>query len=142
MSKFHWGHGIAVFYVIFVATLIVALVASTKVDHSLVVDDYYAQDIAYQERYDKTTNELTDNSVSISYSRENGKVVLEFTEEAIPTGTIHFYRASDKSLDFFTSITDRKMEIPTSEVAQGKWRIKIDWKSGDKKYYKEEDIFI
>ena len=52
-KKFNWGHGILLFFIIFVGSMLTVLWLSFGVDHSLVRDDYYDEDIHYQETFDK-----------------------------------------------------------------------------------------
>lgn len=139
-EKFNWGHGIALFYVVFVGVVITALVASFGVDHTLVEDDYYAKDLSYQNRFDKMSNSLASDNLKISV--DNGQVQLLFLDSAAISGSVYFYRASDKSQDFTKTIDSHKVLIPVTEVSKGKWSLKVDWKEGDKSFYKEEVIFI
>ncbi|MBT8220958.1 MAG: FixH family protein [Bacteroidia bacterium] len=142
MKGFNWGHGITIFYIVFVLTLIMVLVMSTKIDHSLVVDDYYAKDLAYQQQYDKVANTINGDHLTIAYDRENQKVVFQFDTEKNIIGKIHFYRPSNKKLDFVKDIQDSSMTIRTDLMQVGRWKIKVDWTSGDKAFYKEEEIYI
>lgn len=140
--KFNWGHGIALFYVIFVGTLLTVLIKSFSVDHSLVVEDYYAKDIAYQKQYDKSVNSLNTDLLEMRYDQDNGNVIFELKESSNATGTIAFYRASDKSKDFNVEITSNHMEIPVGHLSEGKWRVKIDWNTNGKSFYQEKDFYF
>lgn len=142
MSKFNWGHGIFLFFVVFVGTLITVLVASRRVDHSLVVDDYYAQDLAYQSTYNKAKNSLEDRDLlDIKTSAHN--VVFDFNSEDPIEGNIHFYRPSNKKMDFTIQIDNKhKLEVDRSKIQKGKWKIKVDWTIGNKSYYKEEELYL
>ena len=140
--KFNWGHGITLFYIIFVGTLLFVLIKSFGVDHSLVVEDYYAKDIAYQSRFDKSVNSIKSDNLNAQYDSENGLLVFEIHDESAASGTIHFYRASDKSKDFTIPISSNKMEIPVNHLSVGKWRIKVDWTIYGKDYYQEKDFYF
>lgn len=139
-NKFNWGHGIAIFYIFFVGIAVTALIASFGVDHTLVIDDYYAQDLAYQSTYEKTKNNLQSDNLKVSIEGE--QVILQFTGKDEINGTVHFYRASDKAMDFDHTIISNREQISTADLAPGKWRIKIDWQEGQKKYYKEEILYL
>ena len=54
--KINWGTGIAIFFSVFVLSLVYQVYRSTQYDHSLVSDQYYADDLRYQEHYDKLAN--------------------------------------------------------------------------------------
>lgn len=140
IKNFNWGHGIALFYIVFVGAVISALIASFGVDHTLVVDDYYAKDLAYQNTYDKMANNIASDNVDITI--EDQQVVLLFNQQDKISGSVQFYRASDKSKDFIQAIESHRVIIPLSNIASGKWRLKIDWTQGDKAYYKEEIIYL
>ncbi len=143
--KWNWGTGIAVFYTLFVLIMVFMVYKTTTYDHSLVVDDYYAKDLAYQNHYDKLENsknssddlEITQNNkdqiVEFRFPKESGKIV----------GEILFYRPSDKSQDIVLKIfpnPDNTMIVPTSRLEKGLWKIKVDWKINDKPFYKERTL--
>ena len=54
--KLNWGWGIALAYSIFALSLLGFLVFALRQDNSLVVEDYYQQDLDYQQRKDKVRN--------------------------------------------------------------------------------------
>jgi len=140
--KFNWGHGITLFYIIFVGTLATVLIKSFGVDHSLVVDDYYAKDIAYQSQYDKAQNNLNSDQLQMKYNQESGQVEIVFKDQAAASGTIQFYRPSNKSLDFEVDITENTINVPVRHLPVGKWKVKVDWTVADKDYYKEESFYF
>jgi hypothetical protein len=139
-KNFNWGHGIALFYVCFVGIVVTALIASFSVDRDLVVDDYYAKDIAYQQRYDKITNSITSDNVNVKVEDDN--VIVRFEGSDDIKGSVLFYRASDKSQDFIKHIDGSEIIIPVADLSKGKWSVKIDWVEGDKSFYKEEIIYL
>lgn len=142
MKKFNWGHGITIFYILFVGTLLMVLIASFGVDHSLVVEDYYAKDLDYQNQYNKVVNSLHDNVLSISYDQNDGQVILEFSNTQEINGIVQFYRPSNQSLDFEVGFDQDKVVVPTSHLPVGKWKIKVDWTSEGKAYYKENEFYF
>lgn len=141
-KKFNWGHGITVFYICFVAAVATALVASFGVDHSLVVDDYYAKDLAYQSQYEKVQNNLADESIIINNDKANDQLIIEFPDIEDVEGTVFFYRPSDKSQDFKVQLQNKQSKISTDKLIPGKWILKIDWTKNGKPLYKEEMIYL
>jgi len=140
IKNFNWGHGIALFYICFVAVVVTALIASFGVDRSLVVDDYYAKDLAYQEQYDKITNSMSSDNVNVNVL--DNQVELQFKNSNGISGEVQFYRASDKAQDFSKDITGSHVIIPTSTLSRGKWSLKIDWTEEGQSFYKEEIIYL
>ena len=140
--KFHWGHGIFLFFVLFVGALVFVLVASMQVDHSLVYDDYYAKDLAYQEYYDKAEAGLRHESYAFDFDSKDGVVTIVLGPDKDISGTVTFYRASAKNLDFQMPITESRSTISTREMMAGKWKMTVEWTEDGKTYLREEQIFI
>ena len=145
--KITWGTGIAIFFSIFVLSLIYQVYRSTQYDHSLVRDDYYQEDLNYQEVYDKKANTL-ELSQQLEITKKEGEQQVRFTFPETGgdiAGQITFFRPSNSSLDFSVPISvteSRHLVIPTETLAPGRWKVKVDWSSGDKKFYSEEIIHI
>lgn len=141
-KNFNWGHGIFVFYVCFVAAVVTALVASFSVDHSLVVEDYYAKDLAYQSQYTKTQNGLKSDRVSINNDKENQALIIDFLNDEEIKGSIDFYRPSDKSKDFKIEIEEKATSVDTKKMLPGKWIVKIDWTENGEPFYTEKMVYL
>jgi hypothetical protein len=141
-SKFHWGHGIFIFYTCFVATVVFVLIASRSVDRSLVLDDYYALDLTYQQRIDKMNNETESNSLQIISEADRSEIVISFQDKNDLRGKIHFYRPSNQNLDKVFEIQDPVMVFDKEGFAPGAWKVKVDWENDGNKFYKVQDLFI
>ncbi len=141
LTKFHWGHGITLFFVFFVGTLVFILFKSMTIDHSLVVDDYYAKDIAYQEEYDKRSRSLNTKALTIQRSDNSKELVFVFPSDNV-SGNIHFYRPSQKSLDFMVPIHANNTSVDLSKLKEGKWIAKVTWQIDGVDYIWDEEIFV
>ncbi|MEO0731345.1 MAG: FixH family protein, partial [Bacteroidota bacterium] len=91
--KFHWGHGIFLFYLFFVGTLVMVVIKSTTFDNSLVTEEYYARDINYQQEFDRRQNSAQ-LPTKLALREEGARKSLVFpTEVGVDiSGTVHFYR--------------------------------------------------
>jgi hypothetical protein len=146
MKKFHWGHGILVFFIIYVLTLIFVLYKSTTVDHSLVVEDYYNQDLNYQEKYDKVDNvNIHKKTVSVEWSENNKSISLTFKDGKSRIGKVKLYNPADtnKDLSFnlVGNVTD-KYDFPDLKLSAGRWKVQIDWVEDGIPFYIEKEIYI
>lgn len=143
-SKFHWGHGITIFYTLFVITVVSVLIASFSVDRSLVADDYYAKDLAYQGQYNKAQNALnaTQDKLGINIITEQEIIEITIFSVSPVKGEIHFYRPSDQSQDFTIDITSKRTTLSISKLLKGKWILKVEWTEGKTPYYQERQIYI
>ncbi len=141
--KFNWGTGIALFYTIFAAVLIFAVIKSTSYDNSLVSDQYYADDLKYQEHYVKLVNSkaLTED---LKIVRGKTDVTLTFPEEVgAVQGEIVFFCPSDSKQDFTLPVrpdAERRQSVPIEGLKPGLWKVKVDWQADGKTYYKEEMV--
>ncbi|MCB0515283.1 MAG: FixH family protein [Chitinophagales bacterium] len=137
--------GMGIFFVVFfggfIAMILFLVVASVREDFTLVTDDYYAQEIAYQQHIDRVQNTRT-LETPFEYNFDKAKQILYFqfpTLATAPQGDIYFYRPSDASLDFKVPIAAPNFEqqISTKELQIGYWQVKVTWSQGETPYYYE-----
>lgn len=145
--KWHWGWGIAVFYSIFVLIFIGVLFFSFRQDNSLVVDDYYQQDITYQEHKDKVARyRALSEELTHTYDAEAHAVLLQFPSDVTdPAGEVHFYRPSSARQDYRVPLQldgEGRQQIPVSRLIPGQWQMKVEWVSGGKGYFTESQLII
>lgn len=143
---FHWGHALIIFFVCYISYLVFIVIKSRTVDHSLVTKDYYAQDLAYQNHYDKLNNRsLLKKDLNIETIDSLGEVKFDFGQSyVVKEMNVNFYRASDSSLDFelkFENFTGQ-ITVPTKQLKHGKWTIGVEWKDEVRSYYKSKEVFI
>ena len=141
-SNFHWGHGITIFYILFVGVVVTALIASFSVDHSLVVDDYYATDLAYQSRYDKVNNSIKSPMLHISKDANLQVTTIDLKTDKPVEGKAQWYRPSDQSADFVVELKGKETKVSTDKLLKGKWILKVEWTIEGKTSYAEEQIFV
>lgn len=147
MKKINWGTGIFLFYTFFATTLFYQVYRSTQYDHSLVVENYYEKDLAYQNTFDKLNNSQSlKNPLQIHYDEILRLVEIEFPAEIKNIkGSVLFYRASDKKEDTLLPIqlaTDNCMTIFVRSLKPGLWKIEIDWEGDNTPYLDREMIIV
>ena len=145
--KWNWGTGIAVFYSVFVLVLMFAVYRSTQYDNSLVSEHYYADDLAYQQHYNKLVNaQQLKEDLKIWNKIQKGEVELHFPAEFGQVGgEVYFFCPSDKQSDFRLPVQvdeSRVQRIPTEGLRPGRWKVKVNWKADGKEFYKEETITL
>ena len=147
IMKFTWGTGIAIFYTAFVIFMVGMVVYSKNFDHSLVVDNYYEEDLKYQSHIDAVKNaQRLEQDLVIRETGISQTILFEFPNEFQTLGgSILFYRADDKSKDFELDIvTDSqgRLEVPVSQIPSGQWTVKVNWQGDGKPFYKEKTIVL
>lgn len=143
--KWNWGWNIVVVLGLFMAMIIVMVVKSVNTKVDLVAQDYYADEIAYQEQIDKEANAKALEG-HFTWRRSEGGVVLQFPEGLNAEefqGTIKLYRPSDKKLDHqFTvsGLPDHEFLIPAANLIPGKWEVQVDGTVNGEAYYFEQRL--
>lgn len=140
--KLNWGTGIALFYSTFVLVLVAVVIKTTTFDNSLVSEQYYADDLNYQQQFDKLQNSKNlARNLEIEYQAASQQVLLHFPDNLpAPKGEIYFFCPSNSKLDFRQPVNadaNRQQSIATEQLKPGLWRIKVDWQAGDTPYFKE-----
>ena len=143
---FNWGTGIFLFYTIFAGALFFVVYQSTKYDNSLVVDNYYDYDLAYQQQYDRLQNAANlEVPLKIQWASSEQELTLQFPPqiEAEISGELAFYRPDNKSLDWSLPIaTDEanQMKVNLSKLPRGRWKTKVIWEAAAVPYFGERTI--
>ena len=147
--KVNWGTGIVIAFIAFIGFImyfIIKMNTNDEYDHDLVTEDYYKEELQYQEDIDKQKNAkaLIEN---LNWEKTEEGLIIRFPESLEKekvTGTVFLYRPSDKHFDFETpiSLSDHKLLIPDNRLLDGRWNIKVDWQYSGKSYlYKKEIIY-
>lgn len=145
--KWNFGTGIAVVYSIFALSMVAAAIRSTHYDVGLVKKDYYADDLNYQQHFDKIQNEKgSAERLKIERDTEGVCLILHFPKnQPSPKGTITLFRSSKVGIDETLVIkTDEgnTMHVPIKSLMRGAWKIQIDWRANGTAFYREENITL
>lgn len=147
--KFNWGTGVVLAFIGFIAFImyfVINMNTNKKYDHDLVTEDYYQEELKYQDDIDKLNNVKLLNE-NISYHRTIEGLVIQFPVDLEPEkikGKMFLYRPSNKQLDFETplSLSDHNLLIPDKRLLDGRWNITIDWNyKGTSYLFKEKIIY-
>ena len=144
--KLNWGAGIAILYSGFVVMILVLVGMSTNQKIDLVTDNYYAEELRFQDKINKTERakalkdplkwEVDEKGILIHYPNS-------FLEKNI-SGKVNLYCPSDdsKDLSFQVNSTNNIQLIPSSSIPDGRYYLQIDWKNGEETYWNEDLIVI
>ena len=147
--KFNWGTGIVIAFIGFISFImyfVINMNTDKKLDHDLVTEDYYKQELKYQNDIDKEKNAKT-LSANLKWQKTENGMLISFPENLEPSnisGKVFLYRPSNKQLDFETtiSLSNHNLLIPDKRLLDGRWNIKIDWNyKGNNYLYKEEILY-
>jgi hypothetical protein len=145
--KFNWGTGIVLAFIGFIS-FIMYFIITVNIDstykHDLVTEDYYAEELDYQNDINKLEHSKT-LSINIKYTITPEGLTIEFPENidaAKITGNVFLYRPSNKQLDFDTdiSLSNHYLLIPDKRLVDGRWNIQVDWQYNGNSYLFKESI--
>jgi hypothetical protein len=137
--KINWGTGIAIFlfaFIVFILSFVYKTFTNDKYDHHLVSDDYYKDEINYQQEIDALDNAKKLNThVKIENTAQGIKITFP-TDNKIIEGTVQFQRASDIKLDLTIPINleNNTLIIKDEKLVKGIYNVKIVWSANNTKY--------
>lgn len=141
----NWGHGIAITFTSFALFMVFLVYRSFQQQVDLVADDYYLQELKYQERIDKLQQTKTDQqTVTFQQEAENLRVQFDDRQGAV-NGTIRFFRPSDARFDQQVAIaldSHSQQVIDVKSIVKGYYRVQVDWQEDDRTYFVEKLINI
>ncbi|MFD2202582.1 FixH family protein [Shivajiella indica] len=139
-----WGKGITLSLIVFGVIIISMVTICVKQDDlHLVTQNYYEEEIKYQDQIDKMVNAGQLDHEVLIYNNQSKIVDLHLPVGA--KGTLHLFRPSDARLDqkITFEITDPAVNsVDVKSLKPGYWRVKLTWVENGVGYYKEEKINI
>ena len=145
--KINWGTGIVIGLILFmgfILAMVFMMSTDKKYNYDLVTDEYYKEELKFQEEIDAENNSLL-LSEKVRILRKPEGLLLIFPKEVAENkiiGTVNLYRPSNKRLDFKIPLELSKSEllIPKDQLLDGRWNIIVRWRSNDKDYLFKEEI--
>ncbi len=142
----NWGKKIIVIYVLFVAGIMLMVFKASRQNTDLVTNDYYEQELKYQQRIDET---MAANSLSQAVKCEVSGNILnillpeEMNQQQVDA-SIWLYYPADKTKDIHQKLTtiNGKLSMAIPVVNKGMHELKLGWVVGEKKYYSQQKLFI
>lgn len=139
--RLNWPTGIVlaiISFMIFILSFVYKSVAVEQYQHELVSEDYYRDELHYQEEINKLNNSRTLNK-DIELSNSEKGIIVKFPEEIAQdeiSGLIRFQRLSNIKLDFSEEIllNGHEQVIPAERLVSGKWIIRVEWNHGEEEY--------
>lgn len=143
----NWGKGLALALGLFALGMgFTVYKVITMQGHDLVTEDYYAEEIAYQNKIDQTKRGLLleDRTELVL---DNGTLVLHLPDDlkGMPaTAEIYMYCLTNADNDFSTTYTGevKNITLPAEKLSTGKWTAKVSLSCHNSRYYFEPEIYL
>ena len=114
-------------------------------DVDLVTDDYYARELAYEDKIIQKAN-FEKLNVDIEIEQNEIGIMIDFPSEiANPSGEIYFYHPSKQLFDrrFPIDVDSLGIQyIDRNEIVAGKYHIHLTWEENDKAYFFQKILLI
>jgi hypothetical protein len=141
-----WGYKILIVYLLFVAGIVFLVVKSSTQNQDLVTENYYEQELRYQDKIEETerANAL---SSPVKYYVNDGLLNIIFPEEMTNktlNADILVYCTADKRKDLIENIKTQNRHVRFKIPSQNKGlhAIKVTWKADGITYYNEHKMII
>ena len=141
--SWNWGKSIAVVIGLFMIFILSFVYKAFTRDVDLVAEDYYQQEIDFQEKIDAKSN-ANGNEVNLSFL--DNELIINLNED-IPSGTkvtFNFKRPNDANLDKEIVIEDKTndFDFNLTDFVPGKYTLYISWTNNDKNFLIEKDLML
>lgn len=146
-STSNWGKGLFAVIALFICSTLGIVAFLTSLDFQIVTEHYYEKAENYEQHIEQVEHAralrepveiaLVDNEIQLRFPAS--------IQMQNPKGTIELYRPSDAGLDQQLQLSldkDGTQHIATGDLTPGKWSVKIYWSTGDKRFFKEQNLFL
>jgi nitrogen fixation protein FixH len=120
--------------------------SDSKYDNELVVEEYYKQELKFENKMEKEQNASTMiEKVSINTTAEGINIIFPSNLDVkLIKGKVSLYRPSNLKLDFEVpiSLSGPHLLIPKSSLVGGRWDISIDWTYDGKEFLNKKTIYF
>ena len=144
--KINWGTGIVLAFVAFISFIlffVVRMSMDNRADHDLVTEEYYKQELAYQDEIDAQNNARKLEKIQLKRTEEGLLVVFPETMDYKKIkGKVSLYRPSNKHLDFDLDLrlSNTSLLIPDTRLLGGRWDLKIMWEYQGVEFLQKESF--
>lgn len=147
MTNISWGTKIAILYIGFVMLIIGMVILSMQQKIELVSEDYYANELVFQNKINETNN-ANALSEEITHRIANNSFTVVFPsvfKNKQVIGNIEFYRPSDKSKDLKLPIQlhdNLEQAVDLKKLSKGMYKMNVSWTVDKTSYFTEETVVI
>lgn len=138
--KLNWGKSIVlamILFIGFIMFMVITMITEKKYDHDLVVEEYYKKEMTLNDKLKKISNGK-EFEADIKFAANQNGLLLTFPESLkdLKNAKVFAYRASDKNLDFNTTISpNRKGEaLVQKTLVSGPWEFTLAFSLDEKEY--------
>lgn len=139
----NWGYKIVIAFVFFVGFILYLVYGTFQQNIDLVAEDYYQQELDYQEIIDSKNNyaELSEK-LTIKQTTEELLLTLPIKEDDLVHGEAYFFRPSDKTQDIKFELKGKALIVSKKHLISGSYYVKCKWMVDSTSYFHEQSLFV
>jgi len=141
----NWGKGLAISLIAFAVMMAAFGIASARRTESLVTEEYYAEELRYQDRIDAQGRALS-LSAPVAVSIDDDRLHLRFPDELTGkriTGKLRLLRPNDPRADqdlAFTADDSGHFHSDPLELWPGRYDASLEWQCDGVTYHSAEKL--
>lgn len=143
-----WPIAIIAAFILFGGSVIAAVVTSFGQDVSLVSEDYYAKEIAYQDQINtEILTQQLKKTVSVEVDPSGEFLTMIFPLDTLAPkevgGDILFFRPASAGDDWKLEVkpnAEGHQRVDLKAMKKGMWRVQTRWNEGALHFYSENQI--
>lgn len=146
--KLNWGKSIVlamVLFIGFIMYMVITMTTQKDYDHDLVVEEYYKKEMTLNDKLQKIENGKIYAS-EIKFTANPNGLLINLPEELqeLSVAEIYAYRASDKDLDFNSSIklNSQREALVNRPLKKGLWKFTLAFTLKNKEYLITKSVNI
>lgn len=145
--KFNYGHGVAIalaLFVVFISFFVYRSIADPNMNHSLVSEEYYKDELYFQGEIDRLNNaDKLAHNVRVETSKKGIEFFFppDFDFHNI-TGTLNLQRLENASLDYnmVIKLDSLSFLVPDKNLVKGRYNLKLNWDYNNIPYQLKQKI--
>jgi hypothetical protein len=145
--KLNWGHGIFITMTIFIVLMTSFMVRAFNNQEELVAEDYYQQELKYQDRIDRMNN-ASEAGEAMRPVVSEGSLTLLFPSSVQGrniSGQVHLVKPNDSRADQVIPLSvdsSGRSSFDTRSWMKGVYHLQVDWNMDGVDHFSEEHIHI
>lgn len=145
--KLNWGQSIAIvlfLFVVFIGSFVYKTLFKSEYNHALVSEEYYKEELNYQDEIDRLNNAATLNE-NIRIDKDSTGITIHFPSKMDYkeiAAHLKLIRNANTSYDIKKVIKLDSISylIPDKELLKGRYSLKLIWSIRDKSYQYNKKI--
>ncbi len=148
IKKSWWPIGIVAVFVMFISWIATFIGIAVTNSMDLVTENYYADEIQFQERIDSTKRVAATTGFEIAFNAENDLVTLQLPEEhrgEAVTGKLKLYRPDNAKLDHEIGLAaseQGRQTVSVKDLEKGNWKFEASWTASGETYFASKNIVV